>query len=116
MALEHHLDAVLLHQRHDVAAKARARGALPGGSQGGWCQAAKRKQEGCARALRAKRSCGEPGADGDVGVQHHHGGVPPGEAVPALGAERVERFELGLPAVRLDVVVAERREPGRLAA
>ena len=34
---------------------------LPGGSQGGWCQAAKRKQEASARALRAKRSCGEPG-------------------------------------------------------
>src|SRR5262245_22376296 len=34
----------------------------PGGSQGGWCQAAKRKQEGSARALRANRSWGEPGA------------------------------------------------------
>ena len=68
-----------------------------------------------ARALRAKRSCGEPGPDGDVGVQDHHGRVPPGVAVPALAAERVERLELRLPAVRLDVVVAERREPGRLA-
>src|SRR3954469_9513685 len=33
---------------------------LPGGSQGGWCQAAKRKQERAANALRAKRSWGEP--------------------------------------------------------
>jgi hypothetical protein len=33
----------------------------PGGSHGGWCQAAKRKQEGSASALRAKASCGERG-------------------------------------------------------
>src|SRR5579884_3869153 len=34
----------------------------PGGSQGGWCHAAKRKHDERASALRAKRSCGEPGA------------------------------------------------------
>src|SRR5262245_30302295 len=33
----------------------------PAGSQGGWSQTAKQKQDGSARALRAKRSCGEPG-------------------------------------------------------
>ena len=88
---------------------------LPGGSQGGWCQAAKRKQEAQRQGAAGEAQLRRAGADGDVGVQHHDGGVPPGEAVPALVAERVERLELGLPAVRLDVVVAERREPGRLA-
>ena len=34
----------------------------PRGSHGGWCQAAKRKQERRASAWRAKRSCGDPGA------------------------------------------------------
>src|SRR4051794_19357883 len=33
-----------------------------GGSHGGGCHAAKRKQEASAREGRAKRSCGEPGA------------------------------------------------------
>ena len=88
---------------------------LPGGSQGGWCQAAKRKHEAQREGVAGEAQLRRAGADGDVGVQHHHGGVPPGEAVPALVAERMERLELGLPAVRLDVVVAERREPGRLA-
>ena len=86
-------------------------GGLPGRVVPGGEAEAGRQRERAACEAQLRRA----GADGDVGVQHHDGGVPPGEAVPALVAERVERVELGLPAVRLDVVVAERREPGRLA-
>ena len=87
----------------------------PRGSHGGWCQAAKRKQERLSQRLAGEAQLRRPGRDGRVGVEDDEPGVPPREAIPAFGAERVERLELGLPVVRLDVVVPERREPGRLA-
>ena len=87
-----------------------ARG-LPGRVVPGGEAEAGGQRQGAAGEAQLRRA----GADGDVGVQHHHGGVAPGEPVPALVAERVERVQLGLSVVRLDVMVAERREPGRRA-
>ena len=87
----------------------------PRGSQGGWCQAAKRKQERRRQRYAGEAQLRRAGRDGRVGVEHDEAGVPPREAVPPFSAERVERRELGPPVVRLDVVVPERREPGRLA-
>src|SRR4029079_4651212 len=60
--------------------------ARPGGSQGGWCQAAKRKQDGSARAVWAKRSCGEPGA------------TVTSESSPTTAAlPQVKRYQRSLP-------------------
>src|SRR6185437_9937079 len=109
-----HLNAVLLDQRDDVASETWtewASGRLPGRVMpGGEAEA----------GIERKRATGEMQLwrvrpDRAVGIQHDDGRVPPREPVPPLVAERMERLELWFPAVRRDVVVAERREPGRLA-
>ena len=96
VAIEHHLYAVLLDQRHDVAAKAGrdagARGLPRRVVPGGEAEAGGQGQ-GAAGEAQLRRV----GADGNVRVQHDDCSVPPREAVPALVAERVERLELGCP-------------------
>src|ERR1044071_5757766 len=60
---------------------------LPGGSHGGWCQAAKRKHDDdSANALRAKGSCGETGPTATVESRTTTAALP-----------QVNRYQRSLP-------------------